>query len=149
MPASSGRRVPVHRQLDGQAGGADLLDQLARALQARHRLTCRIAGCRRRIQLARLAEHPEHPAHVGQASRPVRSIASSADRAPFGSSVERSQAGAGLDDDHADVVGDDVVEFARDAFAFVLDGPPRSIVALRLLEAGVLLDRCGVAASRS
>ena len=82
-----------------------------------------------------------------RASRLVRSMASRAVRA-LGSPVERGQPGPGLDHDHADMMGDDVVQLAGDPLALVLDGAARSLLALGLLEAGVLLDRGGVAASR-
>ena len=81
------------------------------------------------------------------ASRLVRSMASSAVRARSGSPVERGQPGPGLDHDHADMMRDDVVELAGDPLALVLDGPARPLLALGLLEPGVLLDRGGVPAS--
>ena len=66
-----------------------------------------------------------------------------------GSSLERCQAGAGLDHDHADMVGHDVVQLARDPLAFVLDGATGPLVAFGLLQTGVLLERGVVAAARS
>ena len=143
MPASSGRRVAVDGQLDRQARGADLLDQLAEPLQSGHRLASRVLAGRCR------ASRPACPSirrMSVSASRLVRSMASSAERDSLRPPIERGQAGAGLDDDHADMMGDDVVQFAGDPLALVLDRPARPLLALGLLEPGVLLDRRGVAA---
>ena len=68
-------------------------------------------------------------------------MASSAVLRLLRSPVERGQPGAGLDDDHADMMRDDVVQLAGDPLALVLDGPPRAVLAFGLLEARVLLDR--------
>ena len=114
---------PLHRQLDREAGGADFLDEAADALQPGHRLACGIVLGRRVGCVGRVAQHAEHPAHVGQclAARPVDGF--ECGTGPFRASIKRGQAGTGLDDDHADVVGDDVVQLAGDPFPFVLDGP--------------------------
>ena len=139
--------LALHRQLDREAGGAHLLDQATETLEAGHRLARRVVGGRV-LRVAWRAQDPEHPAHVGQrlAAGPVDGLERRA--SAFRSPIERGQSRTGLDDDHADVMGHDVMQLPGDPFAFVVDGPPRALLALRLLEARVLLDRRGVSASR-
>ena len=135
----------LHRQLDRKAGGADLLDERAEALKTGHRLARGSSGAADPLGFA---QDPEHPAHVGQcrAAGPVDGLERGS--SILGSPIECGQAGTRLDDDDADVMGHDVVQLARDPLPFVLDGPSRPVLAFRLLEAGVLLDRGGVAAAR-
>ena len=56
----------------------------------------------------------------------------------------RGSAGARLDDDDAHVMGDDVVELARDPFALVLDGPRVAFLALALEPGRAFLDLADV-----
>ena len=95
----------------------------------------------RRPAARRPAEDPEHPAHVGK--RLAGGGVDRLDRRPdIGRPlVQRSLGGAGLDDDHADVVGDDVVELARDPLALLGDGLPVAFLALALEPAGPVLGR--------
>ena len=95
-----------------------------------------------------LTKDAEHPAHVGQ-----RLSAGSVDgneRCPglLGSPVKGGQPGPGLDHDHAHMMGHDVVEFAGDPLALVLDGPKGPALAIGFQETGVLLDRLRVVAPR-
>ena len=134
---------PIHGQFDRETGAADLLDELAESLEARDRRAGVVAASRRP---GRVAQHAQHPPHVGQrlATGPVDGLERRAHalRPP----VERGQSGAGLDHDHADMMRDDVVELAGDPLALVLDRAARSLLALGLLQPGVLLDRRGVLA---
>ena len=144
MPASSGGRSP---SIDSSTGRPAARTSSIRRRDARGRASAR-AWCRRRSRSRRRAARPGsrasgacRSAPRGSSGRSPRARSERLLRSP----LERGQAGPGLDDDHADVVGHDVVQLAGDPLAFVLDRPPRALLALGLLEAGVLLDRGGVA----
>src|SRR5262249_61800725 len=71
------------------------------------------------------ADARQHPAHLGQ-----RLLARRADRAErlagrLRAGVEHVGRGAGLDDDHAESMGDDVVQLAADPGLLLGDRPPR------------------------
>ena len=79
-----------------------------------------------------LAQHAEQLAHLGQRLAGRARIASSGARASARVAVERGLGGVGLDRDHADAVGDDVVQLARDPAALLGDRGARAALALAL-----------------
>jgi hypothetical protein len=141
VPAGVGQRLlndPVGGELDpraqrghaaaddqpgaGPAGLPGLVDQLVELLEARLGLPARLgAGV--------LAQQPQQPAHLVQ-SRPGGVADGGQPLGPLGGHARRGQAGdLGLDGDHGDVVGDDVVQ---------LTGDPRPLPAGGVLQQGGL-----------
>ena len=118
-PAAAARALALDGQLTGNP---------ARRTCSTSTSTCARPGCgASSSRVAVAAQHAEQPAHLGQRlrGRPARS--SRAPRASLGwSAVEHVAPRPGLDDHHADVVGDDVVQLARD---------PRPLLGHRLLRA--------------
>ena len=116
---------------------ADLLEELAEPVEPGHRREVAFAS-RRPPPAPAGPRIPSIRRMSASACRALESIASSASRASAGPPVERALRRPGLDDDHADVVGDDVVELARDPLPLLGDrqrGPlpraPRSARAAR------------------
>ena len=75
--------------------------------------------------------------------RPVCSIEVSASRVDVLLGAQRVALGAGLDDHHADVVGDDVVQLARDARALLGHRLVRAQLVLALEQLGARGERVG------
>ena len=117
QPGGQVRRGAVDPGGHGQAGGPDPGQQLAQAGQSRRRRPAvRLAGLR--------ADGRQHPAELGQ-GLPARR-ADRAQRLPgrLRAGAEHVLGGAGLDDDHAEGVGDDVVQLAPDPGLLLGDRPP-------------------------
>ena len=123
-------------QLDGQAGAADLVQQRVEAVEA---------GLRRELDVVAVAAHgAEEAAHLGE-----RSAAGALD-APERIAVLRERIGelvpdgADLEHHHADRVGDDVVELARDPRALLGHGDACGRLALALGLGRAFLRRLGL-----
>ena len=110
-------RLTVDVQLDGQPGAADLVQQRVEAVQP---------GLRHELHFLTVASHRRQEAsHLGQGHAPgaldaLERIAVLVER--IGQLVPD---GADLEHHHADCVGDDVVELARDPRALLRHRDPR------------------------
>ena len=118
------RRVAGHGQLDGEAGGAELVDQPGDVAQpgAGRELAARLVAPRRST--------PEQPAHLDQ--RRAGGGLDAAQRAPraLRPAVDDVVGHAGLDGDHAHRVGDHVVQLAGDPQPLRGHRPPGPLLAL-------------------
>ena len=128
--------LAVDVQPHGQAGAADLLEQGVEPVEP---------GLRRQLEaLAVVAHRAEQPAHLGE--RRAAGLLDAAERLAvllqrLGKVVPD---GADLQHHHADRVGHDVVELARDARALLGDGDARRDLALALGARGALLGGLGL-----
>ena len=109
-------RIAVGPQLDRDAGRARVLDQRRQLRQPRLRA---VLG-----SLVALAQDAEHAAHL--AERLVRRAADRPQRLarPRRVLLERGLGGVGLHGDHADAVGDHVMQLASDPRALLGHGDP-------------------------
>ena len=107
--------------------------------------SCASPGCGRElVAVLLLAQHAEQPPHVARAPRRRSRGSRAAARGRARGRVERGLGRVGLDGDHADAVGDDVVELARDPRALLGDGGLRGALPLRGRQLALgLLARCG------
>ena len=132
----SGTGSPSTRQAHGQAGAAELVEQRVEAVEA---------GLRREVEVVAVAAHrAEQPPHVGE--RGAAGLLDAAERlAVLG--LRRGQVvadGADLEHDHADRVGDDVVQLAGDPRALLGHRDAGRRLALALGVARALLRRLGL-----
>ena len=111
--------VASDRDLHGKPGTLDLGDQRRQSVQARH--WSLLDG------LAVRVEHAEQPAHLNQRLAPDRRDRCESLPGQLRLTVEHQVRRACLGDDDADVVRDDVVQFARDSGPLLLDRPLRAL----------------------
>ena len=123
-PARKRERLTVDVQLDGQPGAADLVEQRVEAVKP---------GLRHKLRFLTVASHRGQKAsHLGQRHAPgalhaLERIAVLVER--LGQLVPD---GADLEHHHADGVGDDVVELARDPRALLRHRDARCCLTLAL-----------------
>jgi hypothetical protein len=89
------------------------------------------------------AQHPSSRRASTSAWRPACSIEASASRVDAWLGAQRVALGAGLDDHHADVVGHEVVQLARDAGALLGHRLVRAQLVLALEQLGARGERVG------
>ena len=129
---------PVRRQLDPDGQLAPLaldakLDRKARLPQLPDQLgTSSSPGCGASGSSASPRSMPTRRRISVSAPRPICSIVSSTSRVEAFASPSTPPLGTGLDDDHRDVVGDHVVQLARDPRPLLDDRLPRGHIALAL-----------------
>lgn len=127
--------LPGYVELDGQAGVAHVLDQRADLVHARlwSEGGAVLAG----------PQQAEHAAHL--AERLARGLFGRQQLRRVGWAVMAKAAAHGprLHRDHADRVGDDVVQFARDPRALLRDRRARPVLALVLEPSGARLELVG------
>src|SRR6478609_7023114 len=111
-----------HLELDGQARGAELRGEPVELFQPRRRFEL--------SRLAGLAQHPHHAAHLGKSLTPHG--LNGFQRTPLCYLLcgQPAPHRGGLDGHDADTVADDVVQFARDAGAFLSHGLEGSLLAV-------------------
>ncbi len=148
MPGSSGRRSPSTVSSTGRpvarTCSSSSPSRSRPGIGARDRR--RVAGTDDPADRGRRRQDAEHPAHVGQRLASGRFDGGERPSGPPPAVVERAQRRAGLDDDDAHVVGDDVVELARDPLALLGDRPGVAFLALALEAGRPFLDRADVRA---
>ena len=138
MPRGSGTGSPSTCSSHGQAGAADLVDQRVEAVEARLR-----ARARRSLAVACASRRAGGASRRARCGRPARRPCS-ASRSSVELGGQLVPHGADLEHHHADRVGDDVVQLARDPGALLGDGDPRRRLALALGLGGALLGRLGL-----
>ena len=123
-PAWKRERLPVDVQLDGQPGAADLVQQCVEAVEA---------GLRHELHFLPFASHRgQEASHLGE-RRAAGPLHAPERFAVLGERVgELVPDGADLEHHHADGVGDDVVELARDPRALLRDRDARRCLTLAL-----------------
>ena len=126
-------RLALDDQLHLEAGGSELLEQLVHAVEPG-----------RRVRGLLVAQDPQHPAHVRERQAARRRDRLERRARLVGPLLDDPQGAACLDHDHADVVGDDVVQLAGDPLPLVAHRPFGLLVTVALHLLRALLERARV-----